>query len=136
VGGGYTDSDNQILAALLTVARNSTKPGFTSKRMAEEQWHQVWNDHKRFFKELEQEDNSIDNRGINPDWRLAIAFQSYGVERRRGQMLKIQTAATNGQVIFTLSGRIDAEKSSRDKNTIRIRSEWASYRLGLEGPAS
>jgi hypothetical protein len=53
-------SDNKVLAAILTVALNSTKPGFSSRRLAEEQWQQVWKDYKRFFEELEKEDKCLD----------------------------------------------------------------------------
>ena len=53
-------SDNKVLAAILTVALNSTKPGFSSRRLAEEQWQQVWNDYKRFFEELEKGDRCLD----------------------------------------------------------------------------
>jgi hypothetical protein len=60
-------SDNHVLAALLTIAVNVGKPRATSKHAAAERWQQVWNDYKRFFKEIEKTDNSIDRRGINPD---------------------------------------------------------------------
>ena len=60
-------SDNQVLAVLLTIAVNVGKPRATSKRAAAERSQQVWNDYKRFFKEIEKTDNSIDRRGINPD---------------------------------------------------------------------
>ena len=53
-------SDNKVLAAILTVALNSTKPGFSSRRLAEEQRQQVWNDYKRFFEELEKGDGCLD----------------------------------------------------------------------------
>lgn len=59
--------DNQVLAAMLTVALCSTKPRATSKRMAAKQWRDVWHDYKRFLEELEKKDESIDARGINPD---------------------------------------------------------------------
>ena len=57
-------SDNKVLAAILTVALNSTKPGFSSRRLAEEQWQQVWNDYKRFFEELEKGDRCLDQREL------------------------------------------------------------------------
>ena len=60
-------ADNQLLAALLTVALNSTKPRASSKRMGAEQWGGVWNDYNKFLKKLEKTDGSIDKRGINPD---------------------------------------------------------------------
>jgi hypothetical protein len=60
-------ADNQLLAALLTVALNSTKPRAASKKMGAEQWGNVWSDYNKFFKKLEKADASIDKRGINPD---------------------------------------------------------------------
>jgi hypothetical protein len=60
-------ADNQVLAAMLTVALCSTKPRETSKRSAEEQWRNVWHDYNKFLKQLEKTDKSIDARGINPD---------------------------------------------------------------------
>jgi hypothetical protein len=60
-------ADNQVLAAILTVALNSTKPGARAKQKGKEAWRQVWNDYKTFLKEMERSDNSIDKRGINPD---------------------------------------------------------------------
>jgi hypothetical protein len=59
--------NNEVLAALLTVAVNVGKPRVNSKRAAAERWQEVWNDYKRFSKEIEKNDNSIDRRGINPD---------------------------------------------------------------------
>lgn len=60
-------ADNQLLAALLTVALNSVKPPTASKRIGAEQWGDVWNDYNKFLKKLEKTDSSIDKRGINPD---------------------------------------------------------------------
>jgi hypothetical protein len=60
-------ADNQLLAALLTVALNSTKPRAASKRLGAEQWGDIWNDYNKFLKKLEKADDSIDKRGINPD---------------------------------------------------------------------
>ena len=60
-------ADNQLLAALLTVALNSTKPRAALKRMVAEQWGDVWNDYNKFLRKLEKTDGSIDKRGINPD---------------------------------------------------------------------
>ena len=60
-------ADNQVLAAILTVALYSTKPRPTSKRITAEQWRNVWHDYNKFLKELEKSDESIDRRGINPD---------------------------------------------------------------------
>ena len=59
--------DHQVVAALLTVALCSTRPRPTSQRLAVNQWRNVWRDYKRFLKELETTDESIDRRGINPD---------------------------------------------------------------------
>jgi hypothetical protein len=59
--------DQQIVAAVLTVALYSTKPKTTSPRPAADQWRNVWRDYSRFLKELEKRDESIDKRGINPD---------------------------------------------------------------------
>ena len=41
-------ADNQVLAALLTVARCSTQPRPTSKRRAAKQWGDVWQDYNKF----------------------------------------------------------------------------------------
>ncbi len=60
-------ADNQVLAAILTVALCSSKPRATSKRIAAEQWRNVLHDYNKFLKELEKLDESIDTRGINPD---------------------------------------------------------------------
>lgn len=60
-------ADNQLLAALLTVALNSTKPRASSKRMGEAQWGDVWSNYNKFLKKLEKTDGSIDKLGINPD---------------------------------------------------------------------
>jgi hypothetical protein len=60
-------ADNQVLAAVLTVALCSTKPRATSKKIAVEQWRNVWRDYNKFLKALENSDESIDTRGINPD---------------------------------------------------------------------
>jgi hypothetical protein len=60
-------ADNQLLAALLTVALNSTKPRAASKRVGAEQWEETWKDYNKFLKKLEKTDGSIDKRGINPD---------------------------------------------------------------------
>lgn len=59
--------DNQVLAAILTVALYSAKPCSTSKRVPAKQWRDVWHDYRKFLKELEKTDESIDSRGINPD---------------------------------------------------------------------
>jgi hypothetical protein len=59
--------DLQVIAAILTVALCSTKPRTSSQRVAADQWRNVWRDYKRFLKELEKTDESIDRRGINPD---------------------------------------------------------------------
>ena len=59
--------DQQVIAAILTVALCSTKPHTTSQRLAANQWRNVWRDYKKFLKELEKTDESIDRRGINPD---------------------------------------------------------------------
>lgn len=40
-------ADNQMLAAILTVALCSTKPRATSKRIAAEQWRNVWHDYNK-----------------------------------------------------------------------------------------
>jgi hypothetical protein len=58
---------HQVVAALLTVALCPTKLRTTSRRPATEQWRNVWRDYKRFLKELEKTDESIDRHGINPD---------------------------------------------------------------------
>ena len=42
------------------------EPRATSKRIAAEQWRNVWHDYNKFLKELEKSDESIDTRGINP----------------------------------------------------------------------
>jgi hypothetical protein len=47
-------ADNQLHAALLTVALNSTKPRATLKRMVAEQYGDVWNDYNNFLKKLEK----------------------------------------------------------------------------------
>ena len=60
-------ADNQVLAAILTVALCSTKPRATSKKIAPEQWRNVWRNYNKFLKELEKSDDSIDTCGINPD---------------------------------------------------------------------
>jgi len=59
--------DHHVVAALLAVALCSTKPRRTSQRLAANQWRNVWLDYKKFLKELETTDESIDRRGINPD---------------------------------------------------------------------
>jgi len=59
--------DNQLLAAILTVALHSRKPRETSKKANPEQWRNVWSDYNKFLKKLEKSDQSIDKRGINPD---------------------------------------------------------------------
>ena len=59
--------DHQVVAALLTVALCSTRPRLTSRRLAANQWRNVWRDYQKFLKELETTDESIDKRGINPD---------------------------------------------------------------------
>jgi hypothetical protein len=59
--------DQQVIAAILTVALCSTKPRTSSQRVAADQWRNVWRDYKRFLKKLEKTDESIDRRGINPD---------------------------------------------------------------------
>ena len=60
-------ADNQLLAAMLTVAVQSSKPTIKSKSLSAEAWRHVMNDYKRFLNELEKADRSIDKRGINPD---------------------------------------------------------------------
>jgi hypothetical protein len=60
-------ADNQLLAALLTVALSSTKQRASSKRLGAEQWGHVWSDYNKFLNKLEKTDGSIDKRGINPD---------------------------------------------------------------------
>lgn len=57
----------QIVAAILTVALCATKPRMTSRKKSVDQWRAVWNDYKKFWKQLERADQSIDKRGINPD---------------------------------------------------------------------
>jgi hypothetical protein len=59
--------DQQVIAAILTVALCSTKPRTSSQRVAADHWRNVWRDYKRFLKKLEKTDESIDRRGINPD---------------------------------------------------------------------
>ena len=59
--------DHQVVAAILTVALCSTKPPANSRRLAADQWRNVWRDYNKFLKELEKTDESIDTRGINPD---------------------------------------------------------------------
>jgi hypothetical protein len=59
--------DHQVVAALLTVALCSTKPRATSKKLPADQWRNVWRDYRKFLKELENTDESIDKRGIKPD---------------------------------------------------------------------
>jgi hypothetical protein len=59
--------DSQVVAAILTVALCSTKPRTTSRRLAADQWRNVWRDYNKFLKKLEETDASIDRRGINPD---------------------------------------------------------------------
>jgi hypothetical protein len=59
--------DNQVLAAILTVALYSAKPRANSKRVPAKQWRDVLHDYNKFLKELERTDGSIDRRGINPD---------------------------------------------------------------------
>jgi hypothetical protein len=59
--------DYHVVAAILTAALCSTKPRTTSRRLAENQWRNVWRDYNKFLKELEKTDESIDRRGINPD---------------------------------------------------------------------
>jgi hypothetical protein len=60
-------ADNQILAAILTVALNSIKPRAASKKMVAQAWGDIWSDYNKFLKKLEKTDGSIDKRGINPD---------------------------------------------------------------------
>jgi hypothetical protein len=60
-------ADNQLLAALLTVALSSTKQRASSKPLGAEQWGHVWSDYNKFLNKLEKTDGSIDKRGINPD---------------------------------------------------------------------
>jgi hypothetical protein len=59
--------DNPLLAALLTVALHSSKPRERSKKAGPEEWRNVWNNYQRFLTKLEKADESIDERGINPD---------------------------------------------------------------------
>jgi hypothetical protein len=59
--------DHQVVAALLTVALCLTKARPIPQRQAANQWRSVWRDYKKFLKELEKTDESIDRRGINPD---------------------------------------------------------------------
>jgi hypothetical protein len=59
--------DHQVVAALLTVAFCSTKPRTASKKPSADQWRNVWRDYQKFLKALENTDESIDRRGINPD---------------------------------------------------------------------
>jgi hypothetical protein len=59
--------DQQVIAAILTVALYSTRPRTTSQRLTADQWRNVWRDYRKFLKELEKTDESIDRRGINPD---------------------------------------------------------------------
>jgi hypothetical protein len=60
-------ADNQLLAAILTVALNSVKPRAASKKMVAQSWGDIWSDYNKFLKKLEKTDGSIDKRGINPD---------------------------------------------------------------------
>lgn len=59
--------DFQVVAAMLAVALFFDKPRTTSRRLAADQWRNVWRDYNRFLKKLEKTDESIDRRGINPD---------------------------------------------------------------------
>jgi hypothetical protein len=59
--------DHQVVAALLTVALCSTKPRTAPKKLPADQWRSVWRDYKKFLKVLQNTDESIDRRGINPD---------------------------------------------------------------------
>jgi hypothetical protein len=59
-------ADNQPLAALLTVALNSTKPRAALKKMVAEQSGDVWNDYNKFLKKLEKR-RLYRQAGINPD---------------------------------------------------------------------
>jgi hypothetical protein len=43
--------DNQVLAAILTVALHSGKLRETSKKANPEQWRNVWNDYNKFLKQ-------------------------------------------------------------------------------------
>jgi hypothetical protein len=59
--------DQQVVAAILTVALCSTKPRTSSQRVAADHWRNVWSDYNKFLRQLEKTDESIDRRGINPD---------------------------------------------------------------------
>jgi hypothetical protein len=59
--------DNQLLAAILTVALYSGKRRETSKKAGPKQWRNVLSDYNKFLKKLERSDESINKRGISPE---------------------------------------------------------------------
>ena len=54
----------QFVPKIPELFAGSRDDGLSQKRIAAEQWRNVWHDYNKFLKELEKSHHSIDARGI------------------------------------------------------------------------